>query len=173
MDKRQIVASLNKIANELDTNGLFNEANEVTEVMVKLSQSLFTNNSFGNIPLGIDPNNIPNISKPYQALGPHQNTGKNTAEYSGGKKNFQGKNPMQYSGYKNPEATEEATESAQKWINTNSALVSGDMPKLYNLALKGKQMARDQQQAKKFNDVLYILKNHPSFKNLLNRGLEL
>jgi hypothetical protein len=38
MNKRTIVASLNEIANELDNNGLFKEANEVTEVMVKLSQ---------------------------------------------------------------------------------------------------------------------------------------
>jgi len=39
MNKRTIVASLNEIANELDSNGLFKEANEVTEVMVKLSQN--------------------------------------------------------------------------------------------------------------------------------------
>ena len=38
MNKRQIVASLNSIANELDTKGLFKEANEVTEVMVRISQ---------------------------------------------------------------------------------------------------------------------------------------
>ena len=38
MNKRTIVASLNEIANELDNNGLFKEANEVTEVMVKISQ---------------------------------------------------------------------------------------------------------------------------------------
>ena len=39
MNKRTIVASLNEIANELDSNGLFKEANEVTQVMVKISQS--------------------------------------------------------------------------------------------------------------------------------------
>jgi len=39
MNNRQIVASLSNIANELDSNGLFKEANEITEVMVKLSQS--------------------------------------------------------------------------------------------------------------------------------------
>jgi hypothetical protein len=38
MNKRTIVASLNEIANELDSNGLFKEANEVTEIMVKISQ---------------------------------------------------------------------------------------------------------------------------------------
>ena len=38
MNKKQVVASLNKIANELDNNGLHQEANVVTNVMVKISQ---------------------------------------------------------------------------------------------------------------------------------------
>ena len=38
MNKRTIVASLSKIANELDNSGLYAEANEVTNVMVRLSQ---------------------------------------------------------------------------------------------------------------------------------------
>ncbi len=164
MDKRQIVASLNKIANELDTNSLFNEANEVTEIMVKLSQSLFTNNSFGNVPLGIDPNNIPNIPKPYQALGPHQNTGKQNMEYTGYKKNFQGKNPMQYSGYKDPKVTQQSLESAQDWININSNLVGGDIMSLAQKAIEGYNTARDKNVKKKFNDIIYILKNHPRYK---------
>lgn len=37
MNKKQVVASLNKIANELDNNGLFNEANTVTKVMSKIA----------------------------------------------------------------------------------------------------------------------------------------
>ena len=37
MNKRTIVASLNKIANELDNNGLYNEANTVTKVMSKIA----------------------------------------------------------------------------------------------------------------------------------------
>jgi hypothetical protein len=38
MNKKQIVASLNKIANELDNSGLHKEANSVTNVMEKLAQ---------------------------------------------------------------------------------------------------------------------------------------
>lgn len=38
MNNRQIVASLNQIANELDSNGLYQEANAVTNVMFKISQ---------------------------------------------------------------------------------------------------------------------------------------
>lgn len=68
-----IVASLNNIANELDSLGKFVEANEVTEVMVKISQSLINNatmpgnaNMQNTIPSGgVDPRmtNIP--SGPY------------------------------------------------------------------------------------------------------------
>jgi hypothetical protein len=39
MKKRQIVASLNNIANELDDTGLHIEANRLTQLMVKLSQA--------------------------------------------------------------------------------------------------------------------------------------
>lgn len=37
MNKRQIVASLNKIANELDSTGLYQEANIVTRVMKRIA----------------------------------------------------------------------------------------------------------------------------------------
>jgi len=37
MNKKQIVASLNKIANELDNSGLYNEASTVTKVMSRLA----------------------------------------------------------------------------------------------------------------------------------------
>ena len=37
MNKRQIIASLNKIANELDLNNLYKEANTITTMMIKLA----------------------------------------------------------------------------------------------------------------------------------------
>jgi hypothetical protein len=39
MNKRQIVASLNNIANELDNNGLYQESSVITNVMNKLAQA--------------------------------------------------------------------------------------------------------------------------------------
>ncbi len=39
MNKRQIVASLNNIANELDNNGLYQESSAITNVMNKLAQA--------------------------------------------------------------------------------------------------------------------------------------
>jgi len=38
MNKRQIIASLNKIADTLDISGLHSEANAITKVMVKLAE---------------------------------------------------------------------------------------------------------------------------------------
>ena len=41
MNKRTVMASLNKIANELDNNGLHNEADAVTKVMSRLAYDDF------------------------------------------------------------------------------------------------------------------------------------
>jgi len=38
MNKRTVIASLNKIANELDNSGMFNEASEITDVMKRIAQ---------------------------------------------------------------------------------------------------------------------------------------
>jgi len=47
MNKRTIVASLNKIANELDSNGLYKEANTVTKVMSRLAMD--ENDEYGSM----------------------------------------------------------------------------------------------------------------------------
>lgn len=39
MNQRQIIASLNNIANELDITGLYKEANSITKVMIKLAMN--------------------------------------------------------------------------------------------------------------------------------------
>lgn len=170
MNKRQIVASLNKIANELDTNGLYAEANEVTEVMVKLSQS---SSLIGNSSLGAGGSYAPGISdmvptmpKPYEAQGPHQNTGKNSAEYAGSKKQYQGKNPMQYSGRTTPVQRAKDAKSAEEWINSMSVIHGGDIQTMLQIAKEAKEESKYDPMAKKLlNDVIYIL-------NLrINKGL--
>ena len=40
MNKRTVLASLNKIANELDNNGLYSEASAITNVMKKLAMDM-------------------------------------------------------------------------------------------------------------------------------------
>ena len=44
MNKRQVIASLNKIANELDTNGLYAEATSLTKIIKKLDLDRFRGN---------------------------------------------------------------------------------------------------------------------------------
>ena len=44
MNKRQIIASLNNIANTLDNSGLFKEATSITKVMIKLAEEESNNN---------------------------------------------------------------------------------------------------------------------------------
>ena len=141
MNKRQVIASLNEVADELDNAGLFKEATAITNVMKKLSQntSLISNSGMGaggDYTPGIQ-GMIPSMTKPYEPLGP--------------------KNPI-------------AEEDAQKWINSMSYAVDGDIQKLYSLAVKGKQLARSDQSAKKFNDAMAILKNHPKFNASTSMG---
>ena len=38
MNKRTVIANLNKIANELDNSGMFKEATEITNVMKRISK---------------------------------------------------------------------------------------------------------------------------------------
>lgn len=53
MNKKQVVASLNKIANELDDNGLYSEANTVTQVMSKIAMD--ENDEYNTEDYGICP----------------------------------------------------------------------------------------------------------------------
>jgi hypothetical protein len=48
MNKRTVMASLNKIANELDNNGLHNEADTVTKVMSRLAYDDFDVRDYHN-----------------------------------------------------------------------------------------------------------------------------
>ncbi len=48
MNKRTVLASLNKIANELDNNGLHNEADTVTKVMSRLAYDDFDEKDYMN-----------------------------------------------------------------------------------------------------------------------------
>jgi hypothetical protein len=58
MNKRQIIASLNKIANELDLNNLYKEANTITKVMTRLADEF---------DMGDDPYKVETIQPKYQS----------------------------------------------------------------------------------------------------------
>lgn len=73
MNKRQVIASLNKIANELDTNGLFAEATSLTKIMKKLALDRFRGNEnfdemFGDMDDDFDGFNPEQFEKMVEAL---------------------------------------------------------------------------------------------------------
>ena len=73
MNKRQVIASLNKIANELDTNGLFAEATSLTKIMKKLALDRFRGNEnfdemFGDMDDDFDGFNPEQFGKMVEAL---------------------------------------------------------------------------------------------------------
>ena len=51
MNKRQIIASLNNIANTLDNSGLYKEANTITKVMVRIADEFNMNDNSLDEPL--------------------------------------------------------------------------------------------------------------------------
>jgi Zn finger protein HypA/HybF involved in hydrogenase expression len=60
MNKKQILASLNKIANRLDNNNLFKEANTITNVMIKVAEN----------DINFDPRQKEFPLDTYRAMGP-------------------------------------------------------------------------------------------------------
>ena len=139
MNKRQIIASLNKIANELDGNGLFSEANEVTEVMMKLSQT--------------------GISSTYGMTPP--DSGMFGPQDSG----FINPNDPLTKNVESPLKTtrQNSAVAAQKWINKNS---TGDVMALANKAMDAYKLTiPGSAQRSLLNDVIYILSNNPKYKS--------
>ena len=63
MNKRQIIASLNNIANTLDNSGLYKEANTITNVMIKVADE-------SNMDPIFDPRQKSFPLDTYRAMGP-------------------------------------------------------------------------------------------------------
>ena len=84
MNKRQIIASLNKVANELDVSGLYKEANTITNIMKRLAEDFDYGYDMG----GDDPN----IAREFDAT---ENANKfMTKEYTLILKNYEHKEEM-------------------------------------------------------------------------------
>ncbi len=62
MNKRTVLASLNKIANELDNNGLYSEASAITKVMKKLAMDM---PKYQNDPLALGDYMPPDVTDKY------------------------------------------------------------------------------------------------------------
>ena len=140
MNNKVIVASLSKIANELDSLGKFEEANEVTSVMVKVSQSMIGN---ANMP------SSPNMQ--------------NTVPSGGVDPKMTSVPPGPYM---------DREEDAQSWINKKSQSVSGDINQILSMAEAGLKNAKNETEKKKFNDVLFILRNNPKYQKFIQQREE-
>ena len=140
MNTRQVIASLNKVANELDNSGMFNEATELTNVMHKVAQMAAAPVG-GAMQMAANPNaNLTALTgvglTPRQLLQAQQQVKQQQQQQVQQQKQQRGM-------------------SAQQWINANSNLVGGDVNKLIqsaNQALQMGGMGKDIH-----NDIMYIL----------------
>ena len=155
MNKRQIIASLNKVANELDNNGLFNEATQITNVMHKVAQMT---NPYG-----------PNYQQPQPvavapvggAIGqmvanPNANLTALTGVGLTPRQLLQAQQQVkQQQQQQVQQQKQQRGMSAQQWINANSNLVGGDINKLIQSANQAFQMGGMGKDL--HNDIMYML----------------
>jgi len=82
MNKRQILASLNKIANELDLNNLYAEASTVTKVMKRLASDMdaFKKDPDGFMTDRIDLESSDNLFEKYKANNNNNNNNNNVID---------------------------------------------------------------------------------------------
>ena len=178
MNKKQIITSLNKIANELDTNGLFKEANIVTNTMIKVSQyflddtdqgkySAIYSNILGALEMG-DRQEAQNLyNEGLQELTDPKFRQKLTNWWNYTARNSRQNNP-QKSIHRSPVNTQQQNipvqQLAQQWINQTSPTVNGDVMKLYQMAAQAKLQARNDAEKMKYNQAMVILQSHRQYK---------
>jgi hypothetical protein len=161
MNKRQIIASLNKVANELDSSGMFEEANEITNVMHKVAQMANVMNKAIQSATAATAQPQPVAAAPVggamsQAANPNANL---TALTGVGLTPRQLLQAQQQAKQQQQQQVQQQKQqrgaSAQDWINANSNLVGGDVNKLIanaNQAFSMGGMSKDLH-----NDIMYIL----------------
>jgi hypothetical protein len=181
MNKKLILSSLNKIANELDTNGLFKEANIITNTMIKVSQYFLDDTDQGkysaiysNILDALESGDRQEAQNLYndglQELTDPKFRQKltNWWNYTSRNSNYSTRNNPQKSLNRNPVNTQQQNlpvqQLAQQWINQTSPTVNGDVMKLYQMAQQAKQQARNDAERMKYNQAMVILQSHKSFQ---------
>lgn len=156
MNKRQIIASLNKVANELDNSGLFKEATELTNVMHKVAQMVS--------PIGPVAQYQPQAAAAapvggamgQMAANPNANLTALTGVGLTPRQLLQAQQQVkQQQQQQVQQQKQQRGMSAQQWINANSNLVGGDVNKLIQNANKAFQMGGMGQQL--HNDIMYML----------------
>ena len=162
MNKRQVLAALNKVANELDNNGMFNEASEITNVMHKVAQLGMVTGKFINQLQAQTAAGAPAAAAPVggamgqAAANPNANL---TALTGVGLTPRQLLQAQQQAKQQQQQQVQQQKQqrgmSAQQWINANSNLVGGDINKLIqsaNQAFQTGGMGKDLH-----NDIMYML----------------
>jgi len=179
MNKRTIVASLNEIANELDTNGLFKEANIITKTIIKVSQYFLDDTDQGkysaiysNILIALEEGNKQEAQNLYyeglQTLTDPRLRQKLTNWWNYTARNSRQNNPQKSLNRNNPVNTPQQNiplqQLAQQWINQTSPTVNGDLMRLYQMAQQAKQKARNDAEKMKYNQAMVILQSHQDYK---------
>jgi len=179
MNKRTIVASLNEIANELDTNGLFKEANIITKTIIKVSQYFSDDTDQGkysaiysNILNALEEGNKQEAQNLYneglQTLTDPRLRQKLTNWWNYTARNSRQNNPQKSLNRNNPVNTPQQNipiqQLAQQWINQTSPTVNGDLMRLYQMAQQAKQKARNDAEKMKYNQAMVILQSHQDYK---------
>lgn len=162
MNKRQVIAALNKVANELDNNGMFNEANEITNVMHKVAQLGMNTGKLINQLQAQTAAGAPAAAAPVggamgqAAVNPNANLTALTGVGLTPRQLLQAQQQVkQQQQQQVQQQKQQRGMSAQQWINANSNLVGGDVNKLIqsaNQALQMGGMGKDIH-----NDIMYIL----------------
>ena len=161
MNKRQIIASLNKVANELDSSGMFEEANEITNVMHKVAQMANVMNKAIQSATAATAQPQPVAAAPVggamsQAANPNANLTALTGVGLTPRQLLQAQQQVkQQQQQQVQQQKQQRGASAQDWINANSNLVGGDINKLIasaNQAFSMGGMGKDLH-----NDIIYML----------------
>ena len=156
MNKRQIIASLNKVANELDDNGMFNEANEITNVMHKIAQMASPIGPVAQYqpqPAAVAP---VGGAMGQMAANPNANLTALTGVGLTPRQLLQAQQQVkQQQQQQVQQQKQQRGMSAQQWINANSNLVGGDVNKLIQNANQAFQMGGMGKEL--HNDIMYML----------------
>ncbi len=156
MNKRQIIASLNKVANELDNSGLFNEATQITNVMHKVAQMASPIGPVAQYqpqPVAVAP---VGGAMGQMAANPNANLTALTGVGLTPRQLLQAQQQVkQQQQQQVQQQKQQRGMSAQQWINANSNLVGGDINKLIQSANQAFQMGGMGKDL--HNDIMYML----------------
>ena len=161
MNKRTVIANLNKIANELDNSGKHTEADAIANVMHKVAQlGMIAGKAINQMqaqPVAAQPAAAsPMVGVAGQMQNPNANLTALTGVGLTPRQLLQAQQQVkQQQQQQVQQQKQQRGMSAQQWINANSNLVGGDVNKLIQSANQALQMGGMGKEI--HNDIMYIL----------------